>query len=491
MHDYGQIPLAFEPNLGQADKSVDFFAHGPDYGIFLTSTEAVLELHAHGAPADPFASDPSAASSGLVLRLQLVGSNAGTQAVGQGAIETRTNYLLGNDPSQWITNVPNFGQVTYQNVYPGVDLVYHGSSQQQLEFDFVVHPGADPGAIRLAPQGAQSLSLDAQGNLVLTTPYGNLVEQAPVVLQDNHGTQQAVTGRYVLLAGGQVGFQLGAYDPSLPLRIDPALGYSSYLGGGLGDVGNGVAVDANNYAYLTGMTYSTNFPTTTGAYQTHSANMSTSMSDVFVTKVNATGTALVWSTYLGGGFEDIGNAIAVDSSGVSYITGWTASTNFPTTSNAYQLHKADNTSATDVFVTKLSADGSSLLYSTYLGGTLNDDHGYAIAVDSSGNAYLGGDTYCTNFPVASAYQSTQAGNSNAFIAKFSSSGSLVYSTYLGGANYNRIRGLVLDGSGNIVVVGNTNATNFPLANAVQSSNAGGYDAFVTKLNSSGSALGSV
>ena len=228
------------------------------------------------------------------------------------------NFSRTPHPSQWHTGIANYGQVAYQDVYPGVNLVYYGN-QQQLEYDFVVAPGADPGSIRFNVQGADSLSLDDQGNLVLHTASGDVVEQAPVVYQEVGGTRQAVAGQFVLLGSNDVGFQVGPYDAGLPLVIDPVLSYSTYLGGGTQNIGIGIAVDGSGNAYVTGWTNSTNFPTTAGRL----SDQLRSGDDVFVTKLNASGTALVYSTYLGGTGTDGGHGIAVDGSGNAYITGST------------------------------------------------------------------------------------------------------------------------------------------------------------------------
>ena len=250
---YGQLPLAFEPNLGQTSAAVDYLARGPGYTVWLTPTESVLSLQS------------ASAASGNVLSMELVGANAASVAQGQNQLAGVTNYLIGN-PSQWLTNIPNYGQVTYQNVYPGINLVYYGQGQQ-LEYDFVVAPGASTSEIRLQVQGSSRMTLDAQGDLVLTTSGGTVIEKAPVVYQLVNGVKQNVAGRYVLMDNEGVGFAIGAHNASLPLVIDPALDYSTYLGGIGDDNANAIAVDAAGNAYITGGTQSLNFPTTSGAVQ--------------------------------------------------------------------------------------------------------------------------------------------------------------------------------------------------------------------------------
>src|SRR5438132_8986691 len=284
---YGQLPLSFEANQGQTDAQVNFLARGNGYALFLAPSQAVLSLQ---KPSTPVASIPGTdvpSSPPDVLHMHLVGANASAQVAGLDRLPSISNYLIGNDPCQWHTNVPNYGRVKYQQVYSGVDLVYYGN-QRQLEYDFVVAPGANPGVIQLAFQGAQAMTLDSQGNLVLHTTGGDVVEHAPVLYQEVGGVRQAVSGQYVLEGNGQVGFAVGGYDVSQALVIDPVLGYSTYLGGsGNQDVGQGIAVDSAGNAYLTGQTNSSDFPTAnplqvfTGGYH------------AFVAKMNASGTALV------------------------------------------------------------------------------------------------------------------------------------------------------------------------------------------------------
>jgi Beta-propeller repeat len=247
--DYAHNPMSFEANQGQTDSSVQFLSRGNGYTLFLTSDAAVLRLH-----------QPSAASdAAAVLSVQLVGANGTTPAMGLKELPGKSNYLIGKDPSQWHTNVPNYAQVDYQDVYPGINLIYYGN-QGQLEYDFRVAPGADPSAIGLSFRGSVSLNLDAQGNLVLHSPGGDIVEHAPVVYQDINGVKQPITGAFVLQSDHQVGFQVGAYDTSQALVIDPVLVYSTYLGGVGEDIGNAVAVDPQGNAYITGTTTSVDFP---------------------------------------------------------------------------------------------------------------------------------------------------------------------------------------------------------------------------------------
>jgi hypothetical protein len=277
----------------------------------------------------------------------------------------------------------------------------------------------------------------------------------------------------------EVGFRVAAYDRGKPLVIDPILAYSTYLGGGSDDDGYAIAVDGSGNAYVTGYTLSSDFPTT-GALQGANGGPV----DVFVSKLNPSGSALVYSTYLGGGTNDYGYGIAVDDAGNAYVTGDTWSTDFPMSNPLQGTNAGDD----DAFVTKLNASGSALVYSTYLGGGFYDA-GYAIAVDASRSVYVTGFTWSTNFNTAAPLQGIKGGSEDAFVSKIDASGAaLVYSTYLGGASFEEGHGIAVDGSGNAYVTGYTASTNFPTAGPFQGANAGSYDAFVSKINSAGSAL---
>jgi hypothetical protein len=484
---YGQLPLSFEANQGQTDPQVNFLSRGSGYTLFLTPTEAALALHKLVAlEADGAGLSPAAPAD--VLRMGLAGGNPAAGVIGLDPLAGTSSYFTGNDPSRWRSNIPTYGRVEYRDVYPGIDLTYYGN-QQQLEYDFVVGPGADPGAIALSFQGAEGVSLDAAGNLIVQTAGGDAVEHAPVMYQDTAGGRQAVSGQYVLEGPDRVGFQVGPYDRSRPLTIDPVLTYSTYLGAGGYDYGNAIAVDAAGNAYITGYTDSYDFPT-----QNPIQSSRAGLHDAFVTKINAAGTALVYSTYLGGSGDDYGNSIAVDSAGNAYVTGYTYSNDFPTR-NPLQPNKG-NANSTNAFVAEISAAGRSLVYSTYLGGG-GTDRANAIAVDSAGSAYVTGSTSSTNFPTRNALQPTYGGGpSDAFVTKVSAGGtSLVYSTYLGGGvdshgangtDYGNA--IAVDAGGDAYVTGYTDSNNFPTRSALQPTYGGNADAFVTKINAAGTAL---
>ena len=473
---YGQLPLAFELNRGQADEATNFRARGAGYTLSLSPTEATFLL-ARG-PDEP---------SPTVLRMNLVGANPGAPVEGLNELEGKVNYLIGNDPTQWRTNIPTFSRVRYSEVYRGIDVVYYGN-QRRLEYDFVVGPGRGTGEIVLEFTGAERVEVEAgTGDLLIGIGEDTLRQHKPLVYQETEAGRREIESRYALLSGGRVGFEVGDYDRSATLVIDPVLVYSTYLGGTRSELGNSIAVDSAGNAYVTGFVSSTDFPTIDAVQGTAGGGNN----DAFITKLNATGTALVYSTYLGGSDRDVGFNVTVDSEGSAYVTGFTSSDDFPT-ANAFQATRGSGDN-TDAFVTKLSTAGSSLVYSTYLGGD-SFDSGNDIEVDSAGNVYLVGDTGSTNFPTANPLQSTQNGSGDAYVTKLNAAGSaLIYSTYLGGSESEGGTSIAVDSSGNVYVTGYTFSANFPIANAFQSTYGGDGsssfgDAFVTKINAAGSAL---
>jgi uncharacterized protein (TIGR03437 family) len=531
-------PLYLEPNLGQTDARVQFLARGGGMNLFLTGADAVVGLQ-----------------GGTSLRMRMVGARRGVRGEGLEPLDGTSNYLRGRDPSRWRTGVPHFAKVRYREVLPGIDLVYHGT-QGELEYDFVVAPGADPGRVRLRFVGAAGMRVDDEGNLVLKTRAGEVRQKKPVVYQLTRDGQRApVPGSYVLLGRNVAGFRIAPYDRHRALVIDPVLDYSSTLGGGYGsETTSGVAVDPGGNAYVTGSTRATDFPVTTGAYQTKNRNggnennfdafiykmdasgglawatylggddddrsdaiavdtagnvyvagetysasfpvtpggyqtVKSGSSDAFVAKLNPAGTALLYATFLGGGSPEQVNGIAVDLSGNAFVTGKTISTNFPVTSGAVQrVAGGGGPYNTDAFVAKLNSGGATLGYCTYLGGGYNDE-GFDIAVDSSGNAYVAGWT-AGGFPTtAGALQTRAQGQNDAFVAKLNPTGAtLLYSTYLGGSAYDVAYGIAVDAAGNAHVTGFAGSKDFPTAAPYQGSLKGSEDAFVAKLNAFGSAL---
>ena len=476
------LPVGFELNRGQTDHRVKFLAHGSGYTLFLTATDAVLNVTTLAAGRARTGKTPAHPTGGDVVRLRLVGANAHAAVTGLDRLPGASNYIRGHKRSQWRTGVQSYARVSYRDIYHGVTLVYHGT-QRQLEYDFVLAPGVSPRAITLDVRGARGLRLDRAGNLILTLPGGDLRQARPVVYQQIGGRRVAVSGHYALLGHGEVGFAVGRHDTHAPLVIDPVLSYATYLGGSADSsdsAGNGIAVDSAGDAYVTGYTSSTSFPTTTGAYSATTSGAT----DAFVTKLNPTGTIL-YSTYLGGNDTSAGNGIAVDSAGDAYVAGTTSATDFPTTTGAYSSTAAGSS---DAFVTELNASGGALVYSTLLGG--NDvDSAAAIALAGAGKVYVTGSTSSADFPTTSSYRATDNGGA-VFVAALntaaSGKSSLRYSTLLGGNGFDSGAGIAVTSAGDAYVTGSTSSTSFPFTTgAYATTNSGGSDAFVTALDATG------
>ena len=520
--DYGNLPIRFEVNVGQAPSEIEYLARGDGYTVALTQGAAILGLRsarAHSAAA-------------ARLRLSLLHARTQPQLLPERQQTSVSNYFVGSDPSKWHSNIANYAAVRYAQVYPGIDWVVYGNPRQ-LEYDFVVAPRSDPRRIALRIDGAKSLSLDDNGDLLVKVRGVTLRQLKPVVYQSaDDGTRHNIESRYVL-THQQVAFALGDYDHSRELIIDPTFFYSTYLGGSSFDSATAIAVDEQGNAYVVGSASSSDFPTKNPLQATNLQG-----ANAFIAKFNATGSALVYSTYLGGtGNHYYGNistcgtrgsvpvspggdgatAIAVDAAGNAYVAGFTNSTDFPTV-NPFQ---ATNHAAVapnygqNTFVAKLNAAGNALVYSTYLGGSgrpvspvLSGESATGIAVDAAGNAYVTGITSSPDFPTLMPFQATNGetatGSVTGFVTKFDATGSaLQYSTYLGGGPVTGVHAtfgdcanaIAVDSGGNAYVVGQTSSPSFPTAAAFQSANnAAGVatgesgNAFVTKLNSTGSAL---
>ncbi|HLZ41523.1 MAG TPA: SBBP repeat-containing protein [Candidatus Sulfotelmatobacter sp.] len=521
---YAQIPLAFERNQGQTDARVKFLSRGHGYTVFLTSDEAVLEFRKPAA-VPSFAAPRSTGNLQTgVVHMKLVNASAEPAIAALDQLPGISNYFVGRDPRGWHSGVANFARVKYRNVYPGVDLVYYGN-QGQLEYDFVLQPGANPEEIRLELLGLDQTGeqhaplLDATGAVIAETSAGDVRLHKPVIYQRTQsGDTRQIDGHYRLLADHHLGFEVSAYDKTRELVIDPVLTYASYLGGSGADAHDSVSVtsDSSGNTYVASGTMSADFPVTAGAYQGGYAggpgicNQGDSFcGDAFVTKINPSGTAIIYSTYLGGTDSDYAYGLAVDGSGNAYVTGLTRSTDFPITAGAFQPvfggapATCDDYVCGDVFVTKLNATGSALVYSSYLGGS-NNEHAEAITIDGLGDAYVTGDTGSTNFPITPGAFQTQftgtdtcAGISGAteachvaFLSKVNPTGiQLVYSTYLGGSSGDGGGGVVVDRSGRASVSGGACSSNFPVtANAFQKVAGGGCDIFVSTFNATGSKL---
>ena len=606
------LPMAFEANEGQTDPQVSFVSRGPGYTLFLTSSEAVL---AHGSDA---------------ITMTFRGASPHARIVPIDRRPGDTNYLVGQDRSRWRRSVAAYAKVRYEKIYPGIDLVFYGNDRQ-LEYDLVVEPGADVRKIRIAFSGVRDLKQAGNGDLVARTRGGAEMRlRKPTIYQASAEGQasRSVEGRYRLTDGQSVAFEVADYDRRKPLVIDPVIVYSTYLGGvgtdqlrygrqmiavgpdgsayvtgstdssdfpttpggapplpptnsifvvklspdgsrvvyvtrfgGIhgGDDASGIAVDAsgNAYvtgrsfrpddfpittlrgtgnlfvtkldptgsqlvysvrpvgadtsigiavgadgsAYVTGSTYDPAFPVTPGAFQTLcggaidlcSFGNGRPNTDAFVLKLDPAG-SVAYGTFIGGRSPDVGTGIAVDAAGQVYVTGGTTSIDFPTTLGAFQRVSASaaNVEPIDVFVTKLSADGSSAVFSTYLSSGAEDTPG-SIAAGADGSAYVTGYTQSADFPTTvGAFQRTLPpsayGTTPAFVTKFTPTGELAYSTFLAGVGYNQGVGIAVDGAGRAYVVGATDSPSFPTVDATQPTLAGNTDAFVSVLNASGSEL---
>ena len=517
----GQLPLRFESNQGQSDAQVKFLAHGSGYSLFLTSDQAVLALRAN--------------AKSSVVRMHLAGANTTAAVEGSDRLPGNSNYLIGNNPSGWHRDVPQFARVRYQSVYPGVDLVYYGN-QGKLEYDFEVAAGADPKSIALQFLGPRRPVLDGNGDLILTTGSGEVRLKAPRIYQNDGATQQTVAGGFVVGHDGRVSFEVAPYDRRRTLVIDPVLSYSTYFGGA-GDEAcpvssriaiaaissppsgcPAIAVDSSSNIYIAGSTASANnFPLAPAPPLQGTLN---GAANVFVTKLNSAGSAVIFSTYLGGDGTDTSAGVAVDSAFNVAVAGTTSSSNFPVSGTAFQGTPASG--GAHAFVSELNAAGDGLVYSTYLSGN-GTESARGLALDFRNKIYVIGTTTSTLQPSATssfpatigALQTASLGTSQFFVSKIDPTliglASLAYSTYFGGgnpANGSTLGGgIAVDANANVYITGGTNflhtgsaTTDFPIINAYQgcldtpppltppttvpncSASVTATDAFVAKLN---------
>ncbi len=522
---YAQLPVYFEANRGQAEARFQFIARGRQHGVYLAPTEAVVALVRPDA----------AESEARFLRMTFPGANSRATAAGLEPLPGSVNYFLGSDPSGWRTGVPTFARVRVESIYPGVDLVYYGH-ERQLEYDFIIAPGADPRAIALCFEGADRVELSTGGELILEAAGSRVFQHKPLLYQTLAGARREVPGRYEF-KDGTVRFAVGHYDTNLPLVIDPVLSYSTYLGAHKADSAWSIAVDNAGSARVAGETLSVFSIPPLAGFQTNFAGGNSHAGDAFVAKLNPAGTGFDFLTYLGGRKLDGAVGLALDSAGNTFVTGYTDSEDFPVTPGAMSTNlpgkqiPRTTVRPADAFVAKLNPTGSALLYSTYLGGT-GADSAVAIAVDAAGCAHVTGSTESTNFPVASVLdstncgirvarlvaitnttpvstnviilltnlptdcplQSTLAGGKDAFLAKLNPDGTgLVYSTYLGGFANETGTGIALDSTGNAYVTGWTEGSDLPVStNAFQPEaiRVGSFhrEGFVTQFDPAGALL---
>ena len=487
---YEELPLEFEANQGQTAPEVKYLARGSGYTLFLTANDAVLSLaEAERAGltlrlrSGQEAAPAIALAGRTVVRLSLEGANRASKIEGIDRLPATSNYFLGNDPSDWQSGVPNFARVRYRGIYPGVDLIYYGK-QRKLEYDFIVAPGADPRSIEFRVAGARRTRLDDDGNLVLEAEGGEVELQRPAIYQEFPEGRREIAGGFVLRGGDTVGFRLADYDRSRPLVIDPALVYSTYVGGNSTDQALGITIDKGGDAYITGNTVSTDFPGAASGFQPNLRGVQ----NVFVAKLNSSGKSLVYGAYVGGTGTDGGTSIAVDASGNAYVTGFTTSQNLPILPNPTKVAQGTHNGSNQVaFVFKLKADGTALIYSTYLGGS-GTDIANGIDLDSNGQAYVTGKTSSFDFPTQNALQPLR-GAANAFVAQLKTDGSaLLFSTFLGGSGTDSANAIKLDTSANAFITGSTSSIDFPTMTPFQGSRNGPSNAFLTKLKSDGLAI---
>lgn len=458
-----KLPLAFEPNLGQATDGIEYLVHQGRATTYFTPTGMV------------------AAIDGEAVQIELVGANTNANFENIGELESVTHYLIGNDSDRWQRNVPNYQQLHLSEVYPGIDLSYYGNDQRSLEHDFIVEPAADPTQIELQFSGQQALSLTEKGDLEMRLGTSNLVLQAPISYQDGaDGSRRTVDSAFKMTSDNTVSIALGEYDRSATLVIDPILVFSTYLGGSGGDFGFGIDFDTLGNVYVGGLTNSSDLPTLSPYQGSIAVGF-----DGFISKFSGTGN-LLYSTYLGGdGFDQL-LGIEVDSSGYMHVTGLTSSTDFPTV-NAYM---SGYNGGFDVFVSKLEPSGASFDFSTYFGGSGNEQPGIGLAVNSAGRVFIAGQTDSTDMP-ANGYQTGYGGGTNdAFVLQFLSDGTYNWSTYLGGSGNDIAYDIGFENVfGDALVTGHTDSTDYPTVNAYQGSFAGGTnDAFLTRVYDDGSTL---
>jgi hypothetical protein len=530
LRSYNRLPFAFEPNLGQFPEAIRFVARSAGGAVLFTDAGAVFRLVDH------------AKSSAFELRFE---ASTPSAPVGLERRPGIVNYFIGRDARAWRTRVPTYGKISYPSLYPGIDLVYYGD-RQRLEYDLVVRPGADPSVVRVSLQGASDLRIDAHGHARFRVGDREVIQRRPDVYQLVANEKKPVGASYVQLSNHLLALRLAPYDGTKPLVIDPVLVYSTFLGGDMFDSAEAVAVDGSGSAYVVGQTQSSNFPTTQpyqpsfgGAADAFVTKLSPDGSefiystflggnnveagfgiavdsqgnayvtgitfsadfpvvnalqptyagrgDVFVVKLTADGSVLVFSTFLGGSDSETGHSLAVDTDGNVYVTGVTSSLDFPI---ANPIQSTYGGGASDAFVAKIASDGSSLVYSTYLGGEA-DDPPFDISVDGLANAHVIGRTSSTDFPTANALQATHRGGEfDVFITKLNADGSaFVYSTFLGGTGYDSGIGIAADQSGNAYLTGYTASFDFTTVNPLQPALAGGgFNAFVAKLVPDGSRL---
>jgi endonuclease/exonuclease/phosphatase family metal-dependent hydrolase len=492
--DFGNIPLYFIPNEGQVDERALFYAKTSRYTLWLTKEGLVFDstrrtkkesTNSKKLSPEDINNHEDYKYDRDVSRLIFIDANRSPEVIPLDVTEHKVNYFIGKDRTKWRTNIQTSKAVLYRELYPNIGLKVYGI-EKQIEYDFVVKPGGEVSDICFEYKHVEKTRIDKDGNLVVKTEFGELEHAKPICYQVIEGKRVKVEAEFKKADNNTYGFEVEDYNKNYELIIDPlVLFYSTYLGGSDRDGGHGIAVDSEGAVYVTGDTESVDFPTQNPIQ----GSIGGGDYDAFITKINASGTALIYSTYLGGSGWDRCVGIAVDSKGAAYVTGHTRSVNFPTKNPIQGSHRGGDQ---DAFITKINASGTALIYSTYLGGSGDEGglyRGISIAVDSEGAAYVTGRTESLDFPTQNPIQGTNAGGSDVFISKINASGrALIYSTYLGGSNRDGGDGIAVDSKGAAYVTGEADSNDFPIQNPIQGSIGGGSDAFITKVNASGRAL---
>jgi len=488
--DSGRIPLYFIANEGQVDEQALFYAKASRYTLWLTKDGLVFDntKKIDNDRADLKSLNPRDANRPVgfkydrdVSRLVFINANRSPEVISLDDTEHKVNYFIGNNKSKWRTNIQTSRAVLYKELYPGIDLKVFGV-EKQIEYDFIVRPGGDVANIGFKYLGVKKTGIDETGNLKIEAKFDEFLHAKPACFQVIGGKRIDVRAEFKKTGNNTYGFHVEQYDKNRELIIDPlvfVIEYSTYLGGSNYDHGECITVDAEGAPYVTGWTLSANFPTLHPIQPDRATHV-----DVFVTKINSSGTGLVYSTYLGGSDRERGHGIAVDSEGAAYVTGFTTSADFP----IWNPFQGSRSGIEDAFITKINPSGIALDYSTYLGGS-NRETGNGIAVDSEGAAYVAGFTNSADFPTWNPLQGSRSGMEDAFITKIDSSGTgLVYSTYLGGSGFDGAWSIALDSAGAAYVTGRTNSSDFPVRNPIQSYKALWLDVFITKIDPSGTGL---
>jgi hypothetical protein len=511
--DYLNLPLFFEANNGQAPTQIKFLAIGSTYNMLISDNEIVMKIfNKHENP--EFNNQENSSNNkyripynSVAVHMQFVGRNLKSKLMGFDEKPSKSHYFIGDDPNHWTTFVPHYGKVIFKNVYNGVDALFY-TKNKNMEYDLVIASGVDPSVIRIAFEGAKSISLDEYGNLIIHTLIGDIIQRKPHVYQIINNLKHDIVGHYKLISQNEIGFSVGFYKTSVPLIIDPSIEYSTYIGGNDVDKGHSIAIDSTGNIYIAGWTHSKDFLAKPKHPPLPWENRKYGHNDCFITKFNSGDLDVVYSLYLGASNNDGCNSIALGTSGVHgasevFVTGETLSTRFPTTKKAYMPERPLDGPGYLAFVTKFYEDVEGqprLGYSTYLGAVPDNDRGKAIAVDVAGNAYIAGETESKDFPTqpSNAFQRTITGIGNdAFIAKLNPHGDkLIFSTYIGGAENDTANSIAVDALGNAYIVGTTYSTaTFPKKYGGGGppqwwmwSCLGNPCGFISKLNHSGTAL---